>query len=96
MAGRRSSAKPDLPPLQPSRCDGEGSTALVRAGTNEDEMHEVTESQFFAAIKTMGAAGRDPMPSAQSGFLSFWKDRGQSVVGKTTTDGCGANQFFLA
>ena len=59
-------------------------------------MHEVTESQFFAAIKTMGAAGRDPMPGALSGFASIWKDRSQNVVGKTTTDGCGVNQFFLA
>ena len=58
-------------------------------------MREVTESQFFAAIKTMGAAGRDPMPSALSGFVSMWKDRSQSVVGKTTTDGFGFNQFFL-
>ena len=52
------------PPSSRLEATGRGYTALVRAGTNEDEMHEVTESQFFAAIKTMGAAGRDPMPSA--------------------------------
>lgn len=59
-------------------------------------MRQVTESEFFAEIKRLGKAGRDPMPSAQSGFLSLWKDRGQFVIGKTTTDGCGEWGFFLA
>lgn len=59
-------------------------------------MKEVTETEFFAEIKQMGKNGRDPMPGDQSGFLSFWKDRGQSIVGKTTTDGCGNWKFFLA
>lgn len=59
-------------------------------------MKQVPEVEFFAEIKRLGNNGRDPMPFAQSGFLSLWKDRSQSLVGKTTTDGCGDSQFFLA
>lgn len=59
-------------------------------------MRQVAESEFFAEINRLGKVGRDPMPGAQSGFVSLWKDRGQSIVGKTTTDGCGEWEFFLA
>lgn len=59
-------------------------------------MKSVSESEFFAEMKRIGKTGRDPMPEAQSGFVSLWKDRGQGVVGKTTTDGCGSWEFFLA
>ena len=61
-------------------------------------MREVTETQFFDAVKQAGNRRLDVMPFPTSGFSSDWKTHQGlgNLFGRTTTDGCDDWHFFLA